>query len=450
MVADVFVSYYEMFLGKYGITRGFNNTNMFKSPLDNQAVLDMVCVAVLDMVCVVSRQEVKKALFLMGDDKAPGPDGFTVAFFKEAWDIVANDVTDAICEFFMNGKILKELNHTIIALIPKVKSPLRVLDSGSFMYHMYCSRLELINHCFANDLFLFSHGDVQSVCVIKEALDEFKHASGLTPSFPKSTAYFCNVLNHTKISILNVLPFEERRLLVKYLGVPLVSYKLMIHDCKDLAEKVWIRIQDCKNKSLSIANGLQLIQSVTGSMHIYWASVFVLPFCVLLDIEQLMRDFLWSHGSKGKGKAKVGWEAKIGDGSSTSLWFDRWCDIGPLSALITTHDIFRAGLDLSSKVRDVIANRIWNWPIVLLVKYPFLDVIPISYIVKCSLDRFECRTGSVTKPFSVSNVWNSIRPRDDKVNWYALVWYALCIPRHAFNTWLIIKCKLKAHDLVRV
>ncbi|GKD34619.1 hypothetical protein Tco_1250128, partial [Tanacetum coccineum] len=52
--------------------------------------------------------------------------------------------------------------------------------------------------------------------------DEFKNASGLAPSLPKSTAYFCNVLNYVKIGILAVLPFEEEKLPVKYLGAPLV------------------------------------------------------------------------------------------------------------------------------------------------------------------------------------------------------------------------------------
>ena len=70
----------------------------------------------------------KDALFFMGNDKSPGPDGYTAAFFKEAWDIVADDVTNAVSEFFINGRILKELNHTIIALIPKVRAPTCVID----------------------------------------------------------------------------------------------------------------------------------------------------------------------------------------------------------------------------------------------------------------------------------------------------------------------------------
>ncbi|GKE07082.1 hypothetical protein Tco_1399100, partial [Tanacetum coccineum] len=86
-----------------------------------------------------------------------------------------------------------------------------------------------------------------------------------------------------------VLPFEEGRLPVKYLGVPLVSSRLKVKDCKELVERVQSRIQDWKNKSLSIAGRHQLVLSVIGSMHVYWASVFIIPTSVLLDIEQLMR-----------------------------------------------------------------------------------------------------------------------------------------------------------------
>ncbi|GJS63303.1 zinc knuckle CX2CX4HX4C containing protein [Tanacetum coccineum] len=45
--------------------------------------------------------EVKSAIFSMADDRAPGPDGFTVAFFKKAWDVVGGDITCAIRDFFL-------------------------------------------------------------------------------------------------------------------------------------------------------------------------------------------------------------------------------------------------------------------------------------------------------------------------------------------------------------
>ncbi|GJU01186.1 sodium/hydrogen exchanger 6 [Tanacetum coccineum] len=76
----------------------------------------------------VTNEEVKSAIFSMGDDKAPGPDGFIVAFFKKVWDVVGEDITCAIMDFFFNGKLLKEINHTIISLIPKITTPDRIND----------------------------------------------------------------------------------------------------------------------------------------------------------------------------------------------------------------------------------------------------------------------------------------------------------------------------------
>nr|GEZ13859.1 hypothetical protein [Tanacetum cinerariifolium] len=61
-------------------------------------------------------------------------------------------------------------------------------DSDSFTYHRYCEELDIINLCFADDLFLFAHGDTNSARVLMEALDEFKLVSRITPNLPKSTA----------------------------------------------------------------------------------------------------------------------------------------------------------------------------------------------------------------------------------------------------------------------
>ncbi|GJX76645.1 lupus La protein [Tanacetum coccineum] len=51
------------------------------------------------------------------------------------------------------------------------------------------------------------------------------------------------------------------------------------------------------------------------------------------------------------------------------------------------------------------------------------------------------------KNFSVGNAWKDIRPRDVEVAWARMVWFAYCIPRHAFLLWLIMKRKLKTQDL---
>ncbi|WZZ40579.1 hypothetical protein YC2023_036838 [Brassica napus] len=52
-------------------------------------------------------------------NKSPGPDGYSVEFFRASWDIVGEDIIGAVREFFRNGKLLKDMNTTAIALIPK-------------------------------------------------------------------------------------------------------------------------------------------------------------------------------------------------------------------------------------------------------------------------------------------------------------------------------------------
>ncbi|GKB51179.1 hypothetical protein Tco_0901932 [Tanacetum coccineum] len=591
-VAKAFINHYEVFLGQPGNTSDFNTDNLFPTRLNDSEALNMVR--------DISSQEVKSAMFSMGNDKSPGPDGFTAGFFKDTWDIIGADVTKAVSEFFTNGRLLKELNHTIIALIPKVNTPARVndyrpisccnvlfkciskiianrlkdslqrlvspnqsafmlghcisdnilltqeimhnyhLDRGvprcafkvdiqkaydtvdwnflrviligfgfhermiawimecvtttsfsisingslhgyfkgkrglrqgdplspylftlimevftlilhrrvqeasNFTYHRFCSELDLINLCFADDLFLFVHGDVNSAKVIKEALVNFKDASGLNPSMPKSKAYFCNVINYTKLAILNVLPFEEERLPVKYLGVPLVSSRLIFRDCKELINKVHNRVNDWKTKSLSMREA-QIIQSVFGfSLHCVLGSVFKLFLHgVMIDMSKSWWFTFGCQGSMCRGKAKVAWDVVclpkqegglgvrrldhfnkalmvshvwkllslkeslwreetllalrpligslfsrvFGDGKTTSIWFDKWCVASPLSNIISARDIARAGFTHASK--------------------------------------------------------------DNLVSWYDFVWFHACIPRHAFNMWLIFKQRLRTQDCLR-
>nr|GEX16651.1 putative reverse transcriptase domain, reverse transcriptase zinc-binding domain protein [Tanacetum cinerariifolium] len=156
-----------------------------------------------------------------------------------------------------------------------------------------------------DDLFLFTRGHLDSVMVIMDALDEFKKASSLVPSIPKSTVFFCNVPTTIKASILHIMPFAEGELPMRYLGVPLISSRLLYRDCKILVEKLENRVNDWRNKFLSLAGRLQLIRSVLSSVHIYWASAFILPTRIVHDLEQLMRGFLWCQGEMKNGKAKI-------------------------------------------------------------------------------------------------------------------------------------------------
>ncbi|RVW66282.1 Transposon TX1 uncharacterized 149 kDa protein [Vitis vinifera] len=66
-----------------------------------------------------SEEEIHFALMEMRGDKAPGPDGFTMAFWQDCWDVVKEEVMELFKEFFEYGSFAKSLNTTFLVLIPK-------------------------------------------------------------------------------------------------------------------------------------------------------------------------------------------------------------------------------------------------------------------------------------------------------------------------------------------
>lgn len=115
---------------------------------------------------------------------------------------------------------------------------------------------------------------------------------------------FGNVKAEVKKRILEVLPFKIEKLPVKYLGVPLISKRLGIDECRLLIEKVKHKVEDWKNKYLSYAGRLQLNASVLSSLNVYWAAVFLIPKSVI-NINKVLKGFLWCKGEISRGKAKV-------------------------------------------------------------------------------------------------------------------------------------------------
>jgi hypothetical protein len=67
----------------------------------------------------IAEEEIDQVLQEMPNGKAPGPDGFTVEFFKACWEIVKHDVYRVVEDSRRSASILKVLNATMITLIPK-------------------------------------------------------------------------------------------------------------------------------------------------------------------------------------------------------------------------------------------------------------------------------------------------------------------------------------------
>nr|GEU63742.1 RNA-directed DNA polymerase, eukaryota, reverse transcriptase zinc-binding domain protein [Tanacetum cinerariifolium] len=73
-----------------------------------------------DLERSVSNDKIQMAVWNCGDNKSPGPDGFTFEFFKRFWDLIGADFCDTINHFFVYGAFSNRCNSPFIALIPKV------------------------------------------------------------------------------------------------------------------------------------------------------------------------------------------------------------------------------------------------------------------------------------------------------------------------------------------
>ncbi|KAL0284160.1 UNVERIFIED_CONTAM: hypothetical protein Sradi_7207000 [Sesamum radiatum] len=337
----------------------------------------------------VTRSEVKEAFFDIDVESAPGPDGYTSEFYRAAWSVVGQDLFKAVGEFFHTGKLLKQINTTLIALIPKVNMPLYVSDYRpiSCCNVLYKAITKIIvkrihrilplmidnsqtafvpgrsitdNILLAQELLAgYNQMRLPNRCTLKvdiqKAYDSvewdfllevlsffsvsingsihgfFKGGRGLRQGDPMSPYLFVLVMEignallkyrvkqatdfqyhwKCKDSGLINLCFADDVLLFCKAHLP--SIKVLTDTLNEFAAMSGLKAPNRQSGSktsrlepseLSYAGRLQLIKSVLSTLHMYWASAFILPKGILQILEKKMRRFLW-HGS---GNAKVAWE----------------------------------------------------------------------------------------------------------------------------------------------
>ncbi|GJV80073.1 RNA-directed DNA polymerase, eukaryota, reverse transcriptase zinc-binding domain protein [Tanacetum coccineum] len=287
------------------------------------------------------------------------------------------------------------------------------------------------------------------------------------------------------------MPFPVGKLLVRYLGVPLLTKKLIVNDCKPLISKVKTKISDWKNKVLSYAGRDQLIAFVLSSMQNYWASVFLLPKQVIYEINKILKGFLWCQGELSKGKAKdtlwvkwiymeklkgrsicevqsnntctVGWKNilnlrdkiqkhirwKVGNGKSVNVWHDNWFSVSPLREFIGQRDIYDARLCNKCTVNEIINDGRWKWPVEWNSEFVELGQLQVPSLSEDIVDNAVwISSNGQEKKFNISNIWHEMRCNEGKVDWHLLVWFPHAIPRHSFVAWLAMQRRLMTQDKV--
>lgn len=90
--------------------------------------------SVMGMNDAITRAEIQKVLFSLSKNKAPSLDGFSADFFHKTQPLIGDDVCEVVLKFFQHGQLFKEVNSTILTLVPNKKNPSFMGDYSPISY----------------------------------------------------------------------------------------------------------------------------------------------------------------------------------------------------------------------------------------------------------------------------------------------------------------------------
>ncbi|GKD59058.1 RNA-directed DNA polymerase, eukaryota, reverse transcriptase zinc-binding domain protein [Tanacetum coccineum] len=179
----------------------------------------------------------------------------------------------------------------------------KVDNCPKFKYHAGCKELKLTHLCIADDLLVMCHGSVDSIQFVKESLDDFSRVLGLEPNMNKSIIFFGNVKLGDHRKILNVVPFKVGKFPVKYLGVPLITKRLILTLSNNHDKAVW-RCNDGSFKDFSVKQTWEVYREINPEVkwkNLVWFSqcipslTFVLWIAIQGKLQTQDKVFLWNN-----------------------------------------------------------------------------------------------------------------------------------------------------------
>ncbi|KAL2236609.1 UNVERIFIED_CONTAM: hypothetical protein Sindi_0852600 [Sesamum indicum] len=298
--------------------------------------------------------DVKNVIFDIAEDKAPRPNGYSSGFYKAAWSVVGQEVTKTVLDFFSTGKLLKQINCTLLALIPKAAFiPCRSIgDNIMLAQELFtgydqtrlpprCALKVDIRKAYDTvewdflllvlQLFGFPVAFSRWIeeCVTSPSFSGLRQVNLLSPylfvltmevvhmrflqlieqdltlysSLKRWAGSICYMIGATT-QPQDVNEWEGH-LQIRYLGLPLTSSKLSIFGYQPLLIKIDEHINEWEGLALPYVRRVQILKSVLMALSVYWASAFILTKGVIKDIEKRLWAFLW------KGTGTSGCESSV-------------------------------------------------------------------------------------------------------------------------------------------
>uniref|UniRef100_A0A2N9FLS3 Reverse transcriptase domain-containing protein n=1 Tax=Fagus sylvatica TaxID=28930 RepID=A0A2N9FLS3_FAGSY len=289
------------------------------------------------------KEEVCGVLRDLRGDKAPGPDGFTMAFFQHCWQtkmnsrwaglrlskcfcgwghlmvdfvLIANECLDSRLKKWNLGYPFGKAGFELVFLQLVSRSwlmgPLQQAEGCGFIrgFKVNGSRTAevCISHLlYADDTMLMCDADPKQLMYIWLVLSCFEAATGLRVNLAKNEMVPIGNVGNLAV-LVDILCCRISQLPMNYLGMPLGSSFKALSIWNPIIEKMERRLAGWQRLYISKGGRLTLLKSTHSSLPTYYLSLFTIPVSVAKRLEKFQRTFLWGGSGEDPKHSLVKWD----------------------------------------------------------------------------------------------------------------------------------------------
>ncbi|XP_026445206.1 uncharacterized protein LOC113345746 [Papaver somniferum] len=245
-----------------------------------------------------SMEEIKAAVFDLGPDSAPGPDGLLGCFYRHCWDLIHQDLAKAIIFCWNNKSIPNGDNSSLILLMAKGRNIHENISLASEMVNEMHIKRKDGNLGLKLDISqAFDMGNMKSLTNLVKLLEDYQRASGQRVCREKSKIYFGGGSLHRRKSIVDFLGVGVTYFPDHYLGVKLMPGVVKYTHISNVVDKLKDQLSFFKGKMLSFQDRVVLVKTVLSIYAIHNMAVYKWPLKFVKQCERVIRNFLWSGDS---------------------------------------------------------------------------------------------------------------------------------------------------------
>nr|GEY42073.1 hypothetical protein [Tanacetum cinerariifolium]GEY47340.1 hypothetical protein [Tanacetum cinerariifolium] len=260
--------------------------------------------------------EIKRAIWDCGGDRAPGPDGFTFKNFTTFWDVSEADVIRFVQEFFLTVKLGfgTKWRKWIFGCLWNARSSVLVNTSHTCEFKIYKGLRQ--GDPLSPFLFILAIEGLHVLTCKAELMGLFKGASFGQENMSVSHLTYADdviflgveVLDEEISNLAKVIGCGAAKFPLKYLRVPVGGNMARCSNWNAIIQMFSFKLSLWKAHLLSVGGRLFLLKSVLGSLPTYYMSIYMMPATVQKKLEAIRNKFFIGGDLEDKKITWVRWK----------------------------------------------------------------------------------------------------------------------------------------------